>query len=70
MELHRFKKKELQTLLLYYGQDVPYKMKKDEMIEKLEVLLRKPNTYQEEMDLGEVQMSVRVRRIKESNKGE
>jgi hypothetical protein len=69
MKLSDFTKKELQELGKYYGEDFPYYLNKDKMIKRLEALLEKEVLVQQEMEVEEVQMSARVRRIKEQNDG-
>lgn len=62
--LEKYSKKELREIASWYNVDIPYSTKKEDMVKLVEELLEPPAEVQEE-----VQMSVRVKRIKEQNQG-
>jgi hypothetical protein len=63
--LEKYSKKELREIASWYDVDIPYSTLKNDMVKLVEGLLEPPAEVQTE----EVQMSVRVKRIKEQNQG-
>jgi hypothetical protein len=68
MEISEYTKSELAEIASWYGVDLPLSMKKSDMIQNVEVLLNKKENQNPNLDVDqEIQLSVRIRRIKESN---
>lgn len=64
--LEKYTKSELVEIASWYGVELPSSMLKSEMIENVEVILNERDK-EEENETKEIQMSVRVKRIKEQN---
>ena len=67
MQIADYTKKELREILSWYDVELPSSASKKDLVQRLEVILSSQPVIEEGQ--SEIQMSVRVKRIKEQNYG-